>query len=89
MRAPILVLSGLLALTWAAQAHAKGKPEAPDKVAKKACAAGDYVKGVEILADLYVRTDDTAYIFNQGRCYEQCHQWVRAVDRFREFLRKT
>ncbi|HEX7506128.1 MAG TPA: hypothetical protein VF550_05110 [Polyangia bacterium] len=40
---------------------------------------------MEILADLYVRTDDTAYIFNQGRCYEQCHQWVRAVDRFREF----
>jgi len=89
MRAPILVLAGLLSLTWAAQAHAKGKPEAPDKVAKKACAAGDYRKGVEILADLYVRTDESAWIFNQGRCYEQNHQWVSAIDRFREFQRKA
>jgi len=89
MRAPILVLAGLLSLTWASQAYAKGKPETPDKAAKKACAAGDYRKGVEILADLYVRTDDTTFIFNQARCYEQCHQWVSAIDRFREFLRKT
>jgi hypothetical protein len=89
MRALILVLAGLLSLTWASQAHAKGKPETPDKAAKRACAAGDYRKGVEILADLYVRTDDTTFIFNQARCYEQCHQWVSAIDRFREFVRKT
>jgi hypothetical protein len=89
MRALILVLAGLLSLTWSPQAHAKSKPETPDKAAKKACAAGDYRKGVEILADLYVRTDDTTFIFNQGRCYEQNHQWVSAIDRFREFERKT
>ena len=89
MRTPILVLACLLSLTWSSQARAKGKPETPDKAAKRVCAAGDYRKGVDILADLYVRTDDTTFIFNQGRCYEQNHQWVSAIDRFREFERKT
>ena len=89
MRTLVLVLVWLLSLAWASRAQAKGKPEAPDKAAKKACAAGDYRKGVEILADLYVRSDDTAWIFNQGRCYEQNHQWVSAIDRFREFQRKS
>ena len=69
--------------------HAKSKSDSLDKDAKKACSTGDFRKGVEILADLYVRTDDTTFIFNQGRCYEQNHQWTAAIDRFREYLRKT
>lgn len=69
--------------------RASAAEEARSKAAKIACAAGDFRKGVEILARLYVETDDTTYIYNQGRCYEQNHQWVSAIDRFREFLRKT
>jgi hypothetical protein len=60
-----------------------------EKAAKKACAAGDYRQGVEILAGLYVDTDNATHIFNQARCYEQNHQWVSALDRFREYMRKN
>jgi tetratricopeptide (TPR) repeat protein len=83
------ILAGLLLLAPATQVWAKSKAENPEKAAKKACAAGDYAKGVEILADLYVQTNDATYIFNQARCYEQAHQWTRAIDRFREFLLKA
>jgi hypothetical protein len=30
---------------------------------------------VEILAGLYVDTNDPTYIFNQGRCFEQTHRY--------------
>jgi hypothetical protein len=85
--AAAVVLSVSL-LGWSPQSYAKGRTESPENAAKKACAAGNFRKGVEILADLYVRTDDATYVFNQGRCYEQNHQWVSAIDRFREYLRK-
>jgi hypothetical protein len=68
------------------QARAK---DPPDTEALKACTTGDVRRGVEILTDLYVRSNDTTYLFNQGRCYEQNHQWQSAIDRFREYLRKT
>ena len=78
----------LFSVVYVSQAQAAGSVKAQDKAAKKACAAGDFRKGVEILAGLYVDTDDVTYIYNQGRCYEQNHQWVNATDRFREYLRK-
>jgi hypothetical protein len=86
-----LFFSSLLvfALAHLSQAQAGDSRKAEEKAAKKACAAGDFRKGIEILAGLYVDTDDTAYIYNQGRCYEQNHQWVNATDRFREYLRKA
>ncbi|MBN2573532.1 MAG: hypothetical protein JXP73_03115 [Deltaproteobacteria bacterium] len=93
MRTLAIVELALLSLAWPTQAEARARgrvrAESQDRAAKKACASGDFRKGVDILADLYVRTDDPTYIYNQGRCYEQNHQWVNAIDRFREYLRKT
>ncbi len=60
-----------------------------EKAAKKACATGDYKKGIDILADLYVDSNDPNYVYNQGRCYEQNSRYEQAVERFREFLRKA
>jgi len=60
-----------------------------EKAAKKACITGNVKAGTDILADLYVDTGDTTYVFNQGRCYEQNHRWEEAADRFREYLRKA
>jgi hypothetical protein len=71
------------------QARPKNKPEEPEIVARKACAEGDFRKGVSILADLYVHSKVSTHIYNQARCYEQNHQWVSAIDRFREYLRKS
>jgi hypothetical protein len=92
MRATIIFLVcgvSFLAWEWPTQARPKKRSEDPAIAAKKACAEGDFRKGVSILADLYVQTDETTFIYNQGRCYEQNHQWAAAIDRFREYLRKT
>jgi hypothetical protein len=59
-----------------------------DRAAKKACLAGDPGKGVELLAELYVDTNDITYIFNQGRCFEQNRRYEDAIGRFREYLLK-
>jgi hypothetical protein len=63
--------------------------QAMEKAARKACLTGDYRKGVDILADLFVDTKNNTYIFNQGRCFQQSHQWVDALDRFTEYQRKA
>jgi len=57
--------------------------------AKVACVAGDYQKGVRLLAEIYIATNDPIWIFNQGRCYHQNAQPALALSRFREFLRKN
>lgn len=57
--------------------------------AKEACIAGDFQKGVHLLAELYTASDDPIWIFNQGRCYQQNAQPSLAVSRFKEFLRKS
>ena len=63
--------------------------ESKERAAKKACLVGDVEKGVEILADLYVDTNDATYIYNQGRCFEQNGKNDQAVLRFKEYLRKA
>ena len=68
-------------------ASAAGR-QAQERAAKKACLAGDPAKGVEILAELYVDTNDITYIFNQGRCFEQNRKYEDAIGRFREYLVK-
>ena len=55
--------------------------------ARKACMVGNTEKGVDILADLFLASGESVYIFNQGRCFQQNHQWQKAIDRFSEFLR--
>jgi hypothetical protein len=62
--------------------------QARERTAKKACLTGDPAKGVEILADLFIETNDLAFIFNQGRCFEQNRRYEDAIGRFREFLIK-
>lgn len=66
-----------------------GSRDAKEKVAKKACLSGDYAKGVSILSDLYIDTNDATYIYNQGRCFEQSGRYEDAIVRFREYLRKN
>src|SRR5690349_7373417 len=68
------------------------RAEDPDKLvleAKTACVAGDIPRAVRLLAELYAATDDPIWIFNQGRCHQQHGQQRPAINRFREYLRKT
>jgi tetratricopeptide (TPR) repeat protein len=84
----LALLSLFVSLFVAAAAHAESQ-EARERAAKKACLLGDYSKGVELLTDLYVDTNNPIYIFNQGRCYEQNSRYEQAIGLFREFLRKV
>jgi hypothetical protein len=61
--------------------------QAQERAARKACLSGDATKGVEILAELFVETQNTTYIFNQGRCFEQNRLYKDALARFEEYLR--
>jgi len=63
--------------------------ESKERAAKKACLVGDVEKGVGMLADLYVDTNDPVYLYNQGRCFEQNGKNAQAVLRFKEYLRKA
>jgi hypothetical protein len=65
------------------------KPPSKERQAKKACLSGDYAKGVGILADLFLETNDSTFLYNQGRCYEQNVRYVEAAERFKEYLRKA
>jgi hypothetical protein len=87
MRAFVLLTLSVLLLT--SSAHAQAKRVAQERAAKKACLVGDTSKGVDILADLFIDTNDATYIYNQGRCYEQNHMYENAVARFREYLVKA
>jgi tetratricopeptide (TPR) repeat protein len=63
--------------------------DARERAAKRACLNGEADKGIKLLTDLYVDTNDSNYIFNQGRCYEQGSLYREAIERFREYLRKA
>lgn len=79
----------LLPFAIAAQgAQAAGK-ESKERAAKTACLSGDAAKGVALLAELYVDTNDITFLFNQGRCFEQNGRYADAIIRFREYLGKN
>jgi hypothetical protein len=83
----VIVTSAVL---LSAASNAMGaNAESKERAAKKACLVGDVEKGVELLADLYVDTNDPAYLYNQGRCFEQNGKNAQAVLRFKEYLRKA
>jgi hypothetical protein len=79
-----LALSAMLVAAAPAVAASRDTQE---RTARKACLKGDYAKGVDILADLFVETKDPTYIFNQGRCFEQNRRYEDAIGRFEEYLR--
>jgi hypothetical protein len=80
-------LAALSLLGQSSIAHAASKA-AKERAAKSACLSGDVAKGVGLLTDLYMSTDDITYIFNQGRCFEQNGKYEDAIARFREYERK-
>jgi hypothetical protein len=83
-------LAGILGaglLLGGGQARAEGDPR--EAQAKKACAAGRVDEGVELLAELFTATGDVNYVYNQGRCYQQNGVAEKAINRFREYLRRA
>lgn len=81
----LMCLVAMLAMPNAALADGT---DAEARAARTACLAGDYAKGVALLAELYVSTLNDVYLFNQGRCFEQNGMYEEAIVRFREYQRK-
>jgi hypothetical protein len=88
MRVPAMFLLIPMTLLVSSATASAARHPARERSAKKACLAGDTAKGVEILAGLYVDTNDITFIFNQGRCFEQNRRYDDAIGRFREYLLK-
>ena len=80
----LLVLTTLLLTARGAWA---GNADTKERAARTACLAGDFAKGVALLSELFVATMDPAYIYNQGRCFEQNRRYEDAIARFQEYLR--
>jgi hypothetical protein len=87
-RSLLPVLGGILPFLLVALSRPAAAFEDREKEAKKACISGDYAKGVDLLAELFVETNDLNYVFNQGRCFEQNGRYQDAINRFREYARK-
>jgi hypothetical protein len=77
----------VVAAAFAGGARADQIEDPRPRQALTACASGDVARGVAILAELYAETRIPAFVFNQGRCYQQNGQLEPAVQRFREYLR--
>src|SRR5664279_5213477 len=88
MNGLIISLAGAV-LLLAAPSAMGASIESRERAAKKACLLGDVDKGAEILADLYVETNDVGYIYNSARCLEQNGKNAQSALRFKEYLRKA
>jgi tetratricopeptide (TPR) repeat protein len=92
LRRRLATLAFFVGAAWAwwpgLAAEANGL-DAKKRAAKTACLAGDYGKGVALLAEIYVDTNNPIYLFNQGRCFQQNGRYEEAVTRFREYQRKN
>jgi hypothetical protein len=90
-----IVVLGVTLLTasisHAKRGHTKGEEPKEDlsSQARRACLSGDYERGVSILTDLFVRTKQPDWVYNQGRCLEQNARYEDAILRFEEYLRLT
>jgi tetratricopeptide (TPR) repeat protein len=88
MRLPALFAFVLL-IALAPNPALAARVDAKERAAKKACLTGDATKGVALLADLFIDTEDPTYLYNQGRCLEQNNRYEEAINKFREYLRKA
>jgi hypothetical protein len=89
-RRPALATALVVALAGRARAAPPEPEEDPRAVeARKACAAGQVDRGIQLLADYLATTSDVTAIYNMGRCYQQNGVSDKALLSFREYLRKA
>jgi tetratricopeptide (TPR) repeat protein len=89
LKSSAIILSLLFALPSANAAGKSSARAAKESAAKRACLNGDPLRGVQLLTDLYILSENPTYIYNQGRCFEQNNRYEEAIGRFREYLRKV
>lgn len=59
-----------------------------EKQGRALFAKGEYEKALDVFATLFSETNDAIYLRNIGRCYQKLQQPEKAIDSFREYLRR-
>ena len=52
-------------------------------------AKGEYSQALDVFAKLFAEKSDPIYLRNIGRCYQKLRQPEKAIDSFREYLRRS
>jgi tetratricopeptide (TPR) repeat protein len=82
----VAILFPFLASFDALSAHA----EDPREVAGRALfVKGEYERALDIYANLFAETGDPLYLRNVGRCYQKLKRPEKAIDAFRDYLRRA
>ena len=79
-----------LAALFALAATSAAAAEDPREVEGRALfAKGEYHKALDIYAGLFAQSGDPLYLRNIGRCYQKLRVPDKAIDAFREYLRRS
>ena len=85
-----LVVLALSAPTLAADCPARAaSAQERGETAAKAFLQGKYEEALAIYLDLYVTTSRPEYLRNVARCQQQLKQYDRAIDNFKEYMRRA
>ena len=77
-----------LGLGLAAPPAAAGADRPAEIQARKAFVAGEYDKAIDLFAGLYAETLHPVYLRNLGRCHQRLGHASKAIEFFRDYLRK-
>lgn len=83
-----LGLAIVLAVALGGVGSAGAADERPQR-AKEMFAAGRYPEALELFAKLYAETLDPLYLRVIGRCHQKMEDPEKAIDAFKEYLRKS
>jgi hypothetical protein len=82
-----LAIWGALSLAGPARPAAADAQDPRAREAHKACVAGEVDRGIKLLADYLISTEDVTAVYNMGRCYQQNGMNDKALLQFREYRR--
>jgi hypothetical protein len=85
----LLITTPLVTLTAAAARAAPADPDPRELEAKRLCDAGQVRAGVALLAQLHVETLNPLHVYRQALCFQHNSQDEGAIDRYREYLRRS
>jgi hypothetical protein len=88
----LLTIAPLTAAIPASPNAARAATKRTDKrevEARKAFAAGEYQKALDLYADLYAEKVHPTFLRNIGRCYQNLREPEKAINAFRDYLRQA
>lgn len=89
MRPIALLLVFLLAASAFPATTALAAPDAREMQARQAYAAGNYHEALDVYVQLYAEKLHPNFLRNIGRCYQNLGDPDKAINSFREYLRKA